>query len=106
TVNPRSDFKEKTLKAVFESPNPYILFAVDDIVVKDHVNLTTCIKELEKTGGYGFFLHLGKNLRHCYTLNQPQALPPLIPIQSTIHAWQFKQGSYDWAYPNSLDMTI
>ena len=64
--NPHQDFKPLTLSAVFESPSPYIIFAVDDIVVKENVDLTECISALEKYNAYGFYLRNGTNLTNCY----------------------------------------
>jgi hypothetical protein len=66
--NPQQDFKPLTLHGAFESPSNYIIFAVDDIVVKESVDLTQCICALEKYNAYGFYLRLGKNLTQCYTL--------------------------------------
>src|SRR5690242_6447246 len=38
-ANPKQDFKPLTLQATFDSPAEYVIFAVDDIVVKDMVDL-------------------------------------------------------------------
>jgi len=105
-IHPRKDFKPLTLKATFESPSKYILFAVDDIIVKDFIDIKKSIKLLEKTKAYGFYFRLGQNLNWCYTLNKPQANPKFIHIQNDVYAWHIKSGQHDWGYPNTVDMTL
>ena len=104
--NPAQDFKPLTMKAVFESPNDYVVFAVDDIIVKDYVDLAECTKALEQTGSYGFFLRLGKNTDYSYMMDQKQDIPASVDLGSGIFAWQFGVGKYDWDYPNNVDFTV
>lgn len=105
--NPQADFKDTLLHTVFDSGTPYVLFAVDDIVIKDRIHVGECITFLEKTHAYGFFLRLGKNINACYMLwDGPQPLPNLTEIAPNVFAWQFCYGKGDWWYPNSLDMTL
>ena len=104
--NPAQDFKPLTLKASFESPSPYIIFAVDDIVVKDVVDLAQCINALEKHEAYAFFLRLGMNLNYCYAMNQMQPVPRLKQEEGDIYSWQFSQSVLDWRYPLTVDMTL
>jgi hypothetical protein len=104
--NPPHDFKSLTIQAFTQSPHAYILFAVDDIVVKDAINLDECITALEKAGGYGFFLRLGTNLIECYSENRKQSLPVLTDLGSFICGWQFGHGDADWRYPHTVDMTL
>ncbi len=104
--NPPQDFKQLTLCALHETSSDYILFAVDDIVVKDAIDLAACIALLEQTGAYGFYLRLGKNLSHCYPVNAHQPLPLFNDIADGICAWQFSSGTLDWKYPHTVDMTL
>jgi len=104
--NPAQDFKPLTLKASFESPSSYILFAVDDIVVKDAVDLERCINALEKHEAYAFFLRLGMNLNYCYSMNHPQPLPRLTLEEQDIYSWRFSESVLDWRYPLTVDMTL
>jgi hypothetical protein len=102
-------FKPQLLKLMFERAYaPYIMFGVDDIVVTDDVDLTSCVTALEKTGAFGFYLRLGKNITRCYTLaiETDFALPPLTPVPNGMYTWQFDTGPYDWNYPTSFDMTV
>jgi len=104
--NPRQDFKEKTLSATFNSPNNYIIFAVDDIVVKDYSDISECIAMLQKTHAYAFYLRLGENVSYCYMNRSEQKVPNLLSVGNTIYAWRFNTGGWDWCCPNSLDMTL
>lgn len=106
TQKNNDDFKPLTVQAFTQSPHDYILFAVDDIVVKDSINLDECINVLEKTDAYGFFLRLGTNLTQCYSENKWQPLPVLKHIGSSIYSWQFARGEADWKYPHTVDMTL
>jgi hypothetical protein len=103
---PAKDFKPLCLKATFQSPSPYVLFAVDDMIVKNRVDLHQCAQLLEKTGAYGVFLRLGSHVDFCYMRNTAQKIPPSWEVEKGIFAWQFKQGEYDWKYPCSVDMAI
>lgn len=104
--NPRQDFKPLTLDATFKSPHAFVVFAVDDIIVKDYIDLRDCALLLQKTDAYGFYLRLGKNLNYCYSLSRSQPLPPLHAIFDDVYSWQISTGSGDWGYPNSVDMTV
>ncbi len=103
---PREDFKPLTLEASFQSPNEYIIYAVDDIVVKDFIDLGLCIDLLEKTQAWGFYFRLGANLSECYPYHCRQAVPPYTVVSEGVLSWHFAQGSYDWNYPHSVDMTL
>jgi hypothetical protein len=100
------DFKPLTLQAVFQSPSDYIIFAVDDIVVTDFIRFADDIALLEQCNAYGFYYRLGSNLSYCYTMNEPQAVPPLTQVTNHVYSWVFRQGQHDWGYPNTVDMTL
>ncbi len=101
-----TDFKELTLTAIEQSSSNYVIFAVDDNIVKDTVSLHECINWLERTKAYGFYLKLGTHLNYCYTENTPQALPPYKRVYRSILSWEFESGERDWCYPNTVDMTL
>lgn len=103
--DPKHDFKPHVLK-LLDSPSQYILFGVDDIIVKDFVDLKFCMDQLEKTDAYGFYLRFGKHIRHCYQTGKPQELPPSLPLGDDLFAWDINTADSDWAFPNSLDMTL
>lgn len=104
--NAPDDFKPLTLNCLNISLSNYILFAVDDVVVKDHVDINACIEQMEKYNAYGFFLRLGKNLNYCYATYSDQQLPQFIMDAGTICVWNFAGSEWDWGYPHSLDMTL
>ncbi|MBS1986312.1 hypothetical protein JST99_00055 [Candidatus Dependentiae bacterium] len=103
--NPQADFKPLLLRTINASSSDYLLFAVDDIIVKDTIVIGECIEALQDTDAYGFYFRLGTNISQGYpTGNVP--LPPLSPISASINSWCFSQGYDYWAYPNTLDMTL
>jgi hypothetical protein len=104
--NPRNDFKPLTLNSTFKSSNSHIIYAVDDIIVKDAINLSECISLLENTGAYAFYLRLGKNLSECYAMNHAQSVPSMVKVSNDVYAWCFAIGELDWAYPHTVDMTL
>lgn len=104
--NPAEDFKLLTLQALDLSKASYVMFAVDDIIVTNSINLTECIAALEATQAYGFYMRLGANLTTCYMGNRVQSVPHLQKITESIVAWQFHNAELDWNYPNTVDMTI
>lgn len=101
------DFKSLVLNLIFESSNDNIIFGVDDIIVKDYVNITECISNMEKNNVYGFYLRLGKNITQCYMHNDEiTPVPQSKKITDSIYQWNFNDGTGDWKYPNTVDMTI
>lgn len=105
-TNFRKDFKYLTNKAIFESTSKYILFAVDDIIVKDKINLSYCMYMLEKTNAYGFYLSLGKNIVESYSEKKYSGLPEFKIVKNDVIMWQIKDGKSEWRYANKLDMTL
>ncbi len=104
--NPRADFKPLTVHALTQSPSAYVLFAVDDIIVTDHIDCKACIHALDKYNAYGFYLRMGKNLTECYAMNRAQQLPQFQEVESGILQWCFAQSELDWNYPHTVDMTL
>ncbi len=103
---PRKDFKPLTMQALLNCSNEYVLFAVDDIIVKDYIDFDDCINQLKKYNAYGFYLRLGKHLDYCYAMSRKQPLPSFVFDDGNVCAWKFRAGSCDWGYPNTVDMTL
>lgn len=99
-------FKTITERALTTDAPHHVLFAVDDIIVTDHIDLAQDIALLEQTGAYGFYFRLGTNLNYCYTVNRPQPVPTLKTVHADVLSWQLNQGTHDWGYPNTVDMTL
>lgn len=104
--NPSKDFKDLTLQSAFKSPSDYILFAVDDIIVKDYIDIAHDITLLQDTNAYGFYYRLGTHLNHCHPTNKVQSLPDLKNITDEVLSWSFESAEGDWGYPNTVDMTL
>lgn len=104
--DPKQDFKPYVNKIVFDSPSEYILFSVDDLIMKDYVDLKYCMTQMGKTGAYGFYLRMGQHINYCYQSGTSQAVPMSHPLSSGIYAWDISTGEQDWGYANSLDMTL
>lgn len=104
--NPRGDFKPLLLQCFFDSPAEYIMFSVDDDIVKDFVDLNECIEALEKSGAYGFYLRLGENITVQYNQDIVIGIPSYTEVKKDILKFKFNEGIGDWAYPHNVDMTI
>lgn len=106
SLDAKRDFKKLLLKKLASAAS-YILFAVDDQLVTDFVDLSSCVRKMEETGAYGFYLRLGKEIDYCYQSHQPQKIPESLFLSGGVYAWSLeqKEGS-DWDFPNNLDMTI
>ncbi|MEX0849097.1 MAG: hypothetical protein WD055_02615 [Candidatus Dependentiae bacterium] len=101
------DFKQLTLKAFNASTAEYILFGVDDIIVKDDIDLHHAISAMEQYNAYGCFLRLSPYINYLYSWNRAQSIPPLQDVGDGF-IWRFNQASQisDWGYPHTVDMTV
>ena len=99
-------FKPLVMDSLKNSKNKYVLFGVDDIIVKDYINLSECINYLKTNDAYGFYLRLGKNITECYTEGIQTPVPAHKHIDKDVYVVEFKNGKGDWAYPCSVDMTL
>ncbi len=105
-ITPHTDYKPLIMQSAFTPMNGYIMFSVDDIIVKDFIDVELCMSTLQKTGAYGFYLRLGKNINYCYMLGKKSLLPRHRAISNDIISWSFLDGTGDWRYPHSVDMSI
>ncbi|HSW72794.1 MAG TPA: glycosyltransferase [Chlamydiales bacterium] len=105
--NPFHDFQPITLDILFnKSKSDYILFAVDDMIMKDTVNLPDCLKILEETKAYFFSLRLGKHIEYCYMGDFPEEVPHHLNLLGSFMAWQIDAAQGDWMSAESVDMNI
>jgi len=105
TMQP-NNFKSLTIRWLRNTQSPYIMFAVDDIIVKDEVDCEYCTELMQQTGAYGFYLRLGKNTTYCYPLSSMHRVPPLELVCDDVYSFLPSQGSGDWYYPHTVDMTM
>lgn len=104
--NPRSDFKPLTLQAVFDSSYDYILFAVDDDIVKDFTDVGQSIEQMERYGAYAVYFKMGLHLSYCLPMASDQMVPSYKVLEDDLCIWCFANGKCDWGYPHTVDMTL
>jgi hypothetical protein len=106
--NRQAHFKRQLLELVEALHAPYFMFAVDDIIVTDKVDLHHCCKLLQETAAYSCHLRVGKDITRT-SRNLPMPQPPFHPIKGGMYAWFIHEaGGFDsyFGYPYSVDMTI
>lgn len=104
-ADPAGDFKQLTLRAFQANGTEYVVFGVDDIVVKGEIDFDDVIEKMNRYNAYGFYLRLGRSLNYCYPLSCAQPLPPMRQVADG-YVWQFAQATADWGYPHTVDMTV
>lgn len=103
--NPQADFKPLVMKHSFETASEYIIYAVDDIIVKDHIDLSTCIRSMQQYNAYGFYLRCGTEVTYSYMRQKDAPLPPCVEVEPGLYKWRFS-GISHWNYPHTVDMTL
>ena len=93
-------------RVIADITSDYILLASDGAVITDTVDLSVCIRALQKTGAYGFYLRVGQNITCCYPYPFEQQQPKLLEVDPDIYAWVFYYSAGDWAYPGNLECTL
>lgn len=110
----KEDFKEKVESIIYSSISNYFFFAVDDIIVTDECDIAECTHALKNTNSYAFYLRLGTNITHCYTIDVDKkhplgiytGTPSFNPINNNILSFTFGDKEGEWNYPHTVDMTI
>jgi len=104
---PKKDFKVLTVAVLEAARAPYMLFGVDDIVVKDYVDIAQAIAALEEHNAYACYLRLSPLITYLYSWQREQSVPNLQKVDQG-YLWQFRQASpiSDWGYPHTVDMAI
>ncbi len=102
-----NDFQKLTLDILFKrSLSPYIAFSVDDIIIKDSIDISACLNALEQTGSYLFSLRLGKNINYCYMGGFSAEAPFCLQLQENTLLWQPDAARGDWMAADSIDMNL
>lgn len=106
----QTQFKKVLLQSLFSKGNErtqYVLFGVDDIIVKQKVDLRKIEQYLEEKGAYAFFLRLGLNITGSYMWRTITGLPNTLKrLKEDVYEFTFTPGFIEWDYPNNLDMTV
>ena len=105
---PKKDFKPNVINALKQSQAEYIMFAVDDIIVTDYIDLNYCcdlFNQASKTHKdlFGFYFRMGKNITHC-NVNTKSKLPSFTEFKDAF-IWKLS-GQGDWGYPNTVDLAM
>ncbi len=103
---PHKDFQPNVIGALKSGDAEYFIFAVDDIVITDTVDIRQGISALQQTGAYGFFYRLGKEINYDYMLDMPIQQPVFMQVAEDVYAWVFKQQQGYWGYPTSTDVVL
>lgn len=104
---PGSDFKPLLINIFNKTRSGYIMFGVDDIVVKEPVDAALCIECMQKYNAYGCYLRLCPTIDYMYSWQRPQRVPPLQEVPEG-YIWKYNEADQisDWGYPHCVDMTI
>ena len=103
--NPKADFKPLVMKHSFQTPNEYIIYAVDDILVKDYMDLSAGIRALQKHGAYGLYFRCGTGVTYSYMRQTDAPLPPCDEVEPGLYKWGLRGVSH-WSYQHTVDMTL
>jgi len=100
------NFKKMTLKTLEMLKSDHLMFAVDDMIVKEEIDIYEPVLELVRTDAYFFSLRLGTHITYCYMGGYRQSVPHYVKIKDNMMAWQINASRGDWKYYPSVDMTI
>ena len=106
---PKKDFKPKVLEALFGSfgeKSSHVVFASDDAIITDKIDMLEGIKKLDITKAYGVYYQLGEHVNYCYKLDINQGIPELLDVSEGFLAWQFEGGVGDWNHSHSVDFVL
>lgn len=98
-----ADFKKDLVRTLQSVQTESVCFLVDDIVFIRPVNLDELHRNTIRGGIVS--LRLGSNITFCYTKQKTMQVPTLNPSkkQNDLLQFSWEKGSYDWAYPLSVD---
>ncbi len=109
SINPRGDFKSHVMELLFGAFGKgaeYALFAVDDIIVTEAIDIPQGIKKLQEVGAFGLYYRLGKNVDICGMNNSYQGIPVLTAVGDDYFTWNMGTGNNDWEYPYTVDLAL
>jgi hypothetical protein len=96
------NFKENISEIISKNVKSYVMFLMDDDIIKEEINFKEITKYMDENPIFTFSLRMGKNLNYCYPVNKQQAIPTGYDLDNYF-MWNFREGEFDWNYPLSLD---
>ncbi|MCD6486787.1 MAG: hypothetical protein J7K35_05610 [Syntrophobacterales bacterium] len=99
-----NSFRSNLITLLTSVHSEKVFFLVDDVIFVEDFD----VKDFTKfdTDKFVPTLRMGMNLKKCYTVQEGQPLPELMPDiikDKDKITWQWDQGAHDWSYPLSLD---
>ncbi|HEV2601440.1 MAG TPA: hypothetical protein VGT41_04015 [Candidatus Babeliales bacterium] len=105
--NAEKEFKSLLLTAFCNTQSSHVIFAVDDIIVTDRIDISDCIEALEQSQAYAFYLRMGKNITYNYNKNRLLKVPLFSEVGAGIYRWKLVVSRCDaWNYPNTVDFAL
>jgi len=80
------------------SQNEHVILAFDNMIVNRQVDSNYCIRMLEQTFAYTFFLGVGKEMEG--------KIPPLIDVKDNVFGWRFSYATDVWRQQHNCAMGI
>lgn len=81
----------------------YILLAKDSLIINNEIDFNRCIKLLEQTFAYAFYLNLNRYETSFYNNNYQENLVPCQHIIDDVYAWKFHCNSKIWSSSNIIE---
>lgn len=101
----QSDFKADLVGLA--STSEYVFFVVDDTLFVAPFLLATAMGTLERDPTcIGFSYRLGRNTTYCYTLDQPQRLPPFEDVAPSVLTYVWGEAQHDFGYPLEVSSSL
>ncbi|HSW72623.1 MAG TPA: hypothetical protein VLG44_04370, partial [Chlamydiales bacterium] len=85
-------FQNLLFYTIDEHDSDFVLFASDELILQDYLDLNQCMDEMKEAHAYGFYLSLND-----------QKIPTGIPLKGDIKAWSFEYAKQN---PHNLEMTL
>lgn len=92
-------FKQVFMNVLQALPTPYVLLMNDQCIFEHACDLRVCTRMLESTKAHVFSLTLDAGVKTCAYLERTVVRPPLVAVNDSTYAWQFKEGEYLWRQP-------
>ncbi|WP_139995409.1 hypothetical protein [Paenibacillus paridis] len=98
-------FRQQILAAIENSH--YVMFIVDDCLFVRDFTLQSVMNTLAAHGDLlGFSLRLGPNIRYCYTMDAPQAIPAYQSIEYGYCKFDWTAAQHEFGYPLEVSSSV